>query len=79
MRCPSKVRSVYYNYKGFHSIVLLVIVDADYKFLFVDVVANGTCADTAIFKECGLYEALEQRTASLPEAFYNFILISILD
>ena len=68
MRCPLKARSVYYNYKGFHSIVLLAIIDADYEFLFVDVGANGTFADTAIFEECGLYEALEQRTASLPEA-----------
>ncbi|XP_046337635.1 uncharacterized protein LOC124119236 [Haliotis rufescens] len=32
MKKPSKVGSLYYYYKGFHSIVLIAVADAGYKF-----------------------------------------------
>jgi len=41
IRCPRGAGSLYYNYKGFHSIVMLALADADYRFLFLDVGANG--------------------------------------
>ena len=34
---PNDSESIFYNYKVFFSIVMLAIVDYDYKFLFVDV------------------------------------------
>ena len=43
--------SFYYNYKGFFSIVLLAVVDADYKFLYFDVGHNGACSDAGIFND----------------------------
>lgn len=41
IRCPSNAGSMFYNYKGFHSIIMMALVDADYKFLYVDIGANG--------------------------------------
>ena len=37
IKCPPGGGSQYFNHKGFHSIVLLGLVDADYKFIWVNV------------------------------------------
>ena len=36
---------LFYNYKGFFSIILLAVVDKDYKFMWVDIGANGSSSD----------------------------------
>ena len=33
-RCPHKSGSTYYNYKGFYSIVMMGLVDVDYRFIW---------------------------------------------
>ena len=65
MQAPPHSGSLYYNYKGFYSIIMLVLVDASYKFLYVDVGAYGADSDASIFRECGLHHALEQDKARL--------------
>ena len=50
IRCPRQGGSLYHNYKGFHSIVLLALVDGDYKFLWVNLRAAGSSSDAQIFK-----------------------------
>ena len=37
VRRPPATGSEYYNYKDFYSMVLMVVVDAEYNFVFVDI------------------------------------------
>jgi hypothetical protein len=57
---PQKTGSLYYNYKGFFSIVMLAIVDYNYKFLWVDVGSNGAASDSQIFNSCDLGYLLDR-------------------
>jgi len=66
IRKPQKSGSVYYNYKGFFSVVLLALVDADYKFLWVNVGAGGSESDCGIFNRSALEPALRENTLGLP-------------
>jgi len=66
IRCPANTGSVYYNYKGFYSIILMALVDADYKFVFVDVGTNGGRSDGGVFDYTDLKKHLEDGTAGLP-------------
>ncbi|KAM7311775.1 protein ALP1-like [Ixodes scapularis] len=56
------------NYKGFFSIVLMALVDAELNFVFVDVGRNGRMNDSGIWGACKLKEALEKEPSILPDA-----------
>ncbi|XP_040187301.1 protein ANTAGONIST OF LIKE HETEROCHROMATIN PROTEIN 1-like [Rana temporaria] len=47
---PCHSGSQFFNYKKYFSIVLLAVVDADYKFLYVDIGAFGSSADSGVFQ-----------------------------
>ena len=59
---PKNSGTAYYNYKGFFSIVLLGLVDADYKFLWVNVGARGSMSDAGVYNESTLEPALREGT-----------------
>jgi len=42
--------SEFYNYKKTYSIILFALVDADYRFVFIDVGSNGRVNDGAVFR-----------------------------
>ncbi|KAL8567704.1 hypothetical protein ACOMHN_009012 [Nucella lapillus] len=65
--CPRRGGSVYYNYKGYHSIILFAAADAYYKFTWVDVGANGSASDCQVFNSSELKEAIEDDTISFPD------------
>lgn len=66
IKAPKNSGTLYHNYKGFFSVILLAVVDADYKFIWVDVGANGSTSDCAVFNQSDLKAALETGTLGLP-------------
>ena len=50
MWCQKNTRSLYHNYKGFFSQVLLAVCDAKYKFIFIDVRQCESTIDTSVLR-----------------------------
>ena len=67
VRCPGKSGSTYFNNKTFYSIVLLALVDANYKFLWADIVGRGSASDAQIYNESELKEAAEDGSIGFPD------------
>ena len=70
LRQPWGSGSTFRNYKGFFSVVLMALVDADYKFIWIDVGGEGCQSDAAIYNASELKECLDSATnvLNLPEA-----------
>jgi hypothetical protein len=64
--CPSKSGSEFYNYKKDYSVILLAIVDANYKFIYIDFGTNGRVNDALVFSKSTFNEALQTNTLNLP-------------
>lgn len=64
---PKNAGSLYYNYKNFHSIVLMAVAHSRYKFLYVDVGAEGGAGDRGTWAKCSLHDAIEQNRVGFPE------------
>ena len=67
IEAPAKSGSLYFNYKKTFSIVLLALVDANYKFIAVDVGSYGKNSDGGIFSHSHLGQRFENGTTNLPE------------
>lgn len=63
---PADSGSYYFNYKGKHSMVLLAIVDAEYRFLLVDFGTNGRVSDGGVLQNTVFYEKLITDNLHIP-------------
>ena len=50
IKAPPKSGSLFYNYKGYFSTNLLALVDANYKFIYVDIGEYGSNTDGNVFQ-----------------------------
>lgn len=68
IEAPSQAGSVYYNYKGYHSIVLMAVTGPNYTFSAVDIGASGSQSDGGVFSRSSIGKALENGSLLLPPA-----------
>ncbi|KAB0790238.1 hypothetical protein PPYR_15427, partial [Photinus pyralis] len=55
---PRKSGALYYNYKGFNSIVLMALVDSNYEFVFVDVGKTGRWSNGGVVEQTDFHRKL---------------------
>ena len=67
IKCPSNTASLYFNYKGTFLLVLLTLVDVNYKFIYVDIDAFGRNSDGGIFSNAILAKAPSANKLKLPD------------
>ena len=65
---PRRGGAVYYNYKSFYSVVLMAVVDAHYRFIYVNVGAPGSGSDGGVFGRTLLKQQLENDELDIPAA-----------
>ena len=66
-KCPANTGSLYHNYKGFFSIIMMALADADYRFLWIDVGPDGASSEAQIYNDSELKEALDNQIISFPD------------
>ncbi len=67
IRAPVNSGSLFFNYKGTHSVVLLAVVDAQYCFRVVDVGSYGRTSDGGALANSTFGQALRDGTLGLPQ------------
>ncbi|KAK3788233.1 hypothetical protein RRG08_029029 [Elysia crispata] len=68
---PPNSGSYFYNYKGFHSLVLMAIANANYELIYVHFGTNGRVSDGGVLGCTEFYSKLKQGTLNLPQISDN--------
>ncbi|XP_031776865.1 uncharacterized protein LOC103317169 [Nasonia vitripennis] len=84
IRKPDHGGSVFFNYKRFHSIVLMAISDAHCRFVWFSVGDGGSFSDASVFSDCSFNEKLSNDELHIPaptqlpssDRFSPFVFIS---
>ena len=63
---PIQSGSMFYNYKEDFSIVLLAIVDASLRFIYVDLGTNGRVGDKGVWNKSTMKTCLDNRSLKIP-------------
>ena len=74
IQAPPDSGSLFHNYKGYFSLVLLALVDHQYKFTFIDVGEYGSNSDSSIFRSSNFGTRYLQGDLDVPppKALPNF-------
>ena len=61
----------YFNYKKFHSVIVLAVVDASLKFTYLNVGAPGRCNDSFVYNRSSLFEVMQNQVYA-----HNYLMIN---
>ncbi|RXN13449.1 nuclease HARBI1 [Labeo rohita] len=67
IKAPPSSGSLFFNYKKTFSIVLLALVDADYRFTYIQVGDFGRASDGGVYGSSRLGRGMEAKTLNVPE------------
>ena len=67
VKCFNNTGSTYFNYKGYFSMVLMAVADADGCFTVIDVGEFGRNSDGAVFRKSVIGQLLKQGKLNVPD------------
>ena len=70
---PPHSGSLYYNYKGFFSVVLFAVVNSKYEFMYVHTGTNGNVADAAMLESTKFYKQLIDGNSICPKTAHCLV------
>lgn len=64
---PQQTESIYFNFKGYFSVLLQGIANTNYKLIAVEVGAYDKQSDGGTFSDSNVYKRFEANTLNIPE------------